>query len=78
MSIKNLVTFPMTSQWRHKVGYFAQFSIVLLKMARLLVVFSSVSIGRGRGQVLYFVRVKTDHNYVIYENIYLVHDLALY
>ena len=48
-------------------------------MARLLVVFSSVSIGRGRGQVLYFVSVQTDHNYVvIYENIYLVHDLALY
>ena len=23
MSIKNLGTFQMTSQWRHKVGYFA-------------------------------------------------------
>ena len=57
MSIKNLVTFQMTSQWRHKVSYFARFLILLLKMARLLVVFSSVSIGRGRGQVLYFVSV---------------------
>ena len=24
MSIKNLVTFPMTSQWRHEVGYFVR------------------------------------------------------
>ena len=43
MCIKNLLTFPTTSQWRHKVGYFAGFSILLLKMARLLVIFSSVS-----------------------------------
>ena len=47
-------------------------------MTRFLVVFSSVSIERGRGQVLYFVSVYTYHKYVIYENIYLVHDLALY
>ena len=47
-------------------------------MTPFLVVFSSVSIERGRGQILYFVSVYTDHNYVIYKNINLVHNLALY
>ena len=77
MSIKNLVTFPMTSQLCHKVGYFARFSILLLKMTRFLEVFSSVSIERGLGHILYFVSVYTDHNYIFYKNINLVHNLAL-
>ena len=77
MSIKNLVTFPMMSQWRHKVGYFVRFSILLLKMTRFLVVFRSVSKEQGRGKILYFVSVKTYHNYFIYKNTNLVHDLAL-
>ena len=46
-----------------------------------LVVFNSVSIERGRGQILHFVCVLTiitNHNYVFYKNINLVHELALY
>ena len=45
-------------------------------MTRFLVVFGSFSIERGRGQILYFVSVWTDRNYVIYKNNNLVHDLA--
>ena len=47
-------------------------------MTRFLVVFSSVSIEQGRGQVLYYMTVSTNHNYIMYENIYVVQDLALY
>ena len=47
-------------------------------MTLFFVVFSSVSIERGRGQIVYFVSVYTDHNYVIFNNYNLVHDLALY
>ena len=38
-------------------GIFLRFLILLLKMTCFLVVFSSVSIERGCGQVLYFVSV---------------------
>ena len=47
-------------------------------MTCFLVIFSSVSIEPGFGQILYFMGAWTDHNYVIYENINLVQDLALY
>ena len=47
-------------------------------MTHFLVVFSSVSMERGGGQIVYLVSVLTDHNYVVYGNIDLVHDLALY
>ena len=40
----------MTSQWRHKVGYFSRIPMLLLNMTRFLAVFNSVSIERGRGQ----------------------------
>ena len=39
------------SRWHHKFGHFVLFSIIMLKMARFYVVFSSVSIERGLGQI---------------------------
>ena len=40
-----------------KFPHFARFSIIMLKMVRLYVVFSSVSIERGLRQLLYFVDI---------------------
>ena len=48
-AIPNDVT--VTSQ----VGYFARFSIILLKMTIFPVNFSTVSMERGLGHILYFV-----------------------
>ena len=57
MSVKNYETFSMMSQWHHKVGHFAQFSRVMLQTTRFYVVFSSVSIEQGLGQIQYFMGV---------------------
>ena len=59
----------MTSQWRHKVGYFENDPFSCL--------FSSVSIERGRGQILYFLSVYTDNYYVIYK-ILILSTTSLY
>ena len=37
-----------------------------------------LSIKQGRGQIVYYVSVYTHYNYIIYKNINIVHDLALY
>ena len=63
----------MTSQSRSFCAFF-----IMLKMACFYVDFSSVSIERGLGQILYFSDVYTNYEYTICESIYLVQDFALY
>ena len=53
MNIEIFVAFPMTSQWRHKVGYYRRFSAIILKMTRFYVVFSSATIEQGLGKMVY-------------------------